>query len=241
MPRSTPQFVAKVLLADGEGAVRDAVAAGLAAAGYGVEVALVDAALDSKVAQGEWDVLVFDIAACDALQSSFDDPAQPIRILLTEDLQPDEAIMALLDFGADACLEKPVHVGVLAATIASLRRRVALVLLPHAAPRRGEEHDVWRLSPTNWTITCPRGNVAKLTRAETDFLLMLGRQPGEAVARDRLIVAMGHHPDYYDPRRLDTFASRMRNKVSGACSASLPLRTVHALGYAFAAPLQLLD
>ena len=240
MPR-THEDSAMILLAVREDTARDPVAAALVAAGYHVETAFPDHLLEARLAQTEWDVLVFDFAVRDLLKQYVDSPHRPIIILLIDKLRPEDTIMALQEFGADDCLEKPVHIGLLVALINSLLRRAAQVVLSHAAPRLGEEDNIWRLSPTNWTIRCPRGHVAKLTRAETDFLIMLGREPGEAVSRDRLIVAMGHNPKAYDPRRLDTFVSRMRTKLTGVFWASLPLRSIHAVGYAFAAPLQLLD
>ncbi len=230
-----------VLLAVYEESIRDAISAGLVAAGYRVETALPDHSLGDKIATANWGVLVFDFAARDLLKQYIDDPDRPISVLLGDRLQPEDTIMALQEFGADACLEKSGPIGVLVAVIASLRRRVAQTVVSRSEPRLGEEKSIWRLSPTQWTIRCPRGYEAKLSRAETDFLILLAREPGEAVSRDRLIVAMGHNPIAYDPRRLDTFVSRMRNRLHGAFSASLPLRSVHAVGYAFVAPLKLLD
>jgi len=241
---SSANSSARVLLADPEEGQRNAIAAGLAAAGYRVEVVPVDATLNETLGR-QWDVLILDISAAGFLKRAENGLWHPILILMTESITPEDAIMALQNLGADACLEKPVHIGVLAATLASLLRRVGHMAPPPAfrnhreAPRGGEENNVWKLSPTNWTITCPRGGVAKLTRIETDFLLQLAREPGASVARDQLIGSMGHNPDIYDTRRLDTFVSRLRSKVSNACANSLPLRSVHAVGYAFAAPILL--
>lgn len=241
---STAPSSATVLLADRAEDPCQALAAGLAAAGYQVEAAPNDAALH-ELLERDWDVVILDIDVAGALPRSDGGAWQPLCILLADALTPEGLIAALRNFGADACLERPVHIGVLVATIASLRRRLAHVSPPpqahREAPRGGEENNVWKLSPTQWTITCPRGQAAKLTRAETDFLLLLARTPGAAVPREHLIAGMGHSPDYYDSRRLDTFVSRLRSKVSNTCASSPPLRSVHAVGYAFAAPLLLVD
>lgn len=243
MPANAPPPVA-VLLADPDAGTRAAIAAGLAAAGYQVDAVPVDAALRGRLGQS-WDALILDISAADFLPDAAAAGVQPILILLAQTLRPEDAIAALQNLGADACLEKPVHVGVLVATLASLRRRLAHMteafVARRAAPRGGEENNVWKLSPTQWTITCPRGRTAKLTLTETAFLHQLAREPGATVPRDDLIVAMGRDPDIYDRRRLDTFVSRLRGKVADACENSPPLRSVHALGYSFAAPLVLID
>jgi len=58
--------------------LRDALVAGLIAAGYRVEVTTVDHSLTEKLVHGEWDVLVFDLAAHDVFQHSVDKVPQPI-------------------------------------------------------------------------------------------------------------------------------------------------------------------
>lgn len=242
--RSTePSPLPQVLLVERDAAARAALAAHLAQAGYEVVAVAVDAA--AAVLAERWDIVVLDGAAVDLLPPPGRGVAAPILIVTSESSAPEACIAALQGKGADACLPRPAHPGVLLATLEALRRRVALALGTspgmREAPRGGEESHVWKLSATQWTVTSPQGGTAKLTRTEMDFLLQLAREPGIAVARDRLIAGMGHNPDIYDTRRLDVFVSRLRSKVSGACGASLPLRSVHAVGYAFAAPLMKID
>lgn len=241
-PATSAPGAATVLIADEDRQVRETLAAALDAAGYAVHVARVDVGLAAKVVEGAWDVLVLDISAKSVLRHVLDDPSPPIRILIAEALRPDDTVAALQDFGADACLAKPIHAEVLNATIDALRRRAVAPVAPApfvSTPRRGEEDRVWRLCPTAWTLACPCGEVAVLAHAEIDFMSVLAMAPGTAVPRRRLIEAMGHNPEYYNNRRLDTFVSRLRNKLAAVCSETLPLRSVHAVGYAFAAPIEI--
>lgn len=234
---------ATVLLIDDDLISRQTFAADLADRGYSVTAMTAKEARTSLTGEVHWDALIVDTAAIEVLRSTLSGSWQPIRIVLAAHLDPDATIRAMRDYGADACFEKTTHAGVLAATLASLRRRVGLRPPPEPqyARRAGEEGQIWRLSPTRWLLSCPLGATARLTRAETDFLLVLAREPGNPVARERLIAAMGHSSEYYESRRLDTFVSRMRNKVNKACPTSFPLRSIHAVGYAFVAPIQLLD
>lgn len=240
---ATPANAATVLIADDDRQVRETLAAALGAAGYTVHVAPADAGLDARIADGAWDVLVVDMAAKSVLRHLVDTPSPPVRILISEALNPEDAVAGLQDFEADVCLAKPIHAGVLKATIDALRRRVAASAAPAplvATPRRGEEGRVWRLCSTDWTVTCPCGAVVVLAHAEIEFMSMLAAAPGTAVPRRKLIEAMGHNTEYYNSRRLDTFVSRLRNKISAACAETLPLRSVHAVGYAFVAPIRII-
>ncbi len=78
----------------------------------------------------------------------------------------------------------------------------------------------------------------RLTQQEAAFIAALAETPGIAVARKRIIEAMGHDIDYYDPRRLDTLLSRLRNKLAKEGESSLPVRSIHSIGFAFAAPIR---
>jgi DNA-binding response OmpR family regulator len=51
------------------------------------------------------------------------------------------------------------------------------------------------------------------------------------VRRQTIVDAMGFAPEHYDYRRLDTFVSRLRNKVMSVTGQQLPMKTVTAVGY----------
>lgn len=186
---------------------------------------------------GGWQFLVCDLEAAAHLAPQPLARA-PYRILLIPPGSPDDAIRALSELGAVALLESPPHPGVLAATLDSLCRRLGTEP-PRSRQRMraGEETNCWQLRLKLWSLVSPSGRTVSLSHAETNFLLALAKAPGEAVSRHDLIVALGHKPDYYDSRRLDTFVSRLRQKVAGGCGMPLPLRSIHAHGYAFASPI----
>lgn len=162
----------------------------------------------------------------------------PWRIVLIPAGSPKDAVRALTELGAVALLELPPHPDVLVATLDSLCQRFGCQSRrTRERVRAGEESNFWHLLSKRWSLVSPAGRMVGLSYAETNFLLALAKFPGEAVLRRDLIVALGHKPDYYDSRRLDTFASRLRQKVATGCGTQLPLRSIHAYGYAFASPI----
>lgn len=210
--------------------------ASLAWQGYRIETHAPDKSLSELIERGQWEFMILDLAAAELLPP----PAptdRPYRILLVAVGEPNDTVRALTNFGAVAVLETPPHPGVLAATLLSLCRRFgAMPPVTHENPQRrvGDNAGAWMLDATHWLLSGPDGRKVKLTHTETIFLLTLSKSPGEAVARSRLIAAMGHSTEYYDTRRLDTFVSRLRQKVLTSCAKPLPLRSVHAYGYAIA-------
>lgn len=111
----------------------------------------------------------------------------------------------------------------------------------HELLRAGEETEGWMLACTTWMLTPPQGKPVRLTQAETTFLATLAGSPGEPVLRPAMVVALGHNVQYYDTRRLDTMISRLRQKISRDAGVALPVRSIHSVGYAFAASIILAD
>lgn len=106
-------------------------------------------------------------------------------------------------------------------------------------PRRDEAEDAWVLYPASWTLNVPGGEAIVLNQAETLFLETLAEKAGQAVSRRDMIAALGHDTEYFDSRRLDTMVSRLRLKVNKASTTTLPVRSIHSVGYAFVAPIRI--
>lgn len=130
-----------------------------------------------------------------------------------------------LSIGADVYLVKPVELEELRLVILNLARRINKnVKNPRAD---------WQLNLVRWELITPTGFTIKLTRSEVQFLTALAKSPGVAVARDTLILSLGHLPEHYDSRRMEILTRRLRNKVKEQSSELLPLETVHGFGHAF--------
>ncbi len=132
-----------------------------------------------------------------------------------------------LSTGADLYLVKPLDMDVLAAGIASLRRRLA-------SPGPSAEEPPpprWSLVAGGWKLRTPDGIELGLGEAERVFLRMLLEHPGEPVERERLIASMTDSPEDFDPHRLEVLLHRLRQRVRTASGHALPLRAVRGAGY----------
>lgn len=167
------------------------------------------------------------------------------RIVLCAEPDREQRLRLHREIRACAWLSRPLDLELLAAQLDALRfgchEKVAAPVEAHQVLREGEEAGEWQISRTTWMLSPPHGVPVRLTQAETTFLATLAENPGEPVPRPAMIVALGHNVDYYDTRRLDTLISRLRQKVSRDSGVPLPVRSIHSVGYAFAASITLTD
>nr|WP_284694603.1 helix-turn-helix domain-containing protein [Geomonas sp. Red32] len=76
-----------------------------------------------------------------------------------------------------------------------------------------------------------------MTGKEMKFIACLADAPGEPVARERILAALGYRDDQYASRALDSLVRRLRRKIEEEAHLPSPLKTVHGVGYCFAASL----
>lgn len=151
-------------------------------------------------------------------------------IMLTAHGQVGDRVRGLKT-GADVYLVKPVDMLELAATAESLFRRIA----PPAQVASDEA--VWVIDPIKWELHSPAGETMALTSSQYRFIAKLAETPGELVPRKEIVTALGHDYTYFDYHRLDSLMTRLRCKCETKLGVPLPIKTVHAIGYAFTAPL----
>ena len=132
--------------------------------------------------------------------------------------------------GADAYLVKPIAFDELSPLIDNLVRRL-----------RANTTPIWLLNRLAWTLQSPDGPAIKLTHNESLCMDCLVQTPGQPVERTALIAALGEDPELYDPRRMEILVRRLRVKAREVLGYELPLETVHRVGYAFTAPIQVVD
>lgn len=146
-----------------------------------------------------------------------------------------------LSLGADVYLPKPLELPVLAASLHSLHRRMAMSSPPAIAAAPSSAPDAapapaWCLRAGGWDLRAPNGRTLTLTAAERGLLRELFSVPGEAVDRERLIATVTDEPWDFDPRRLEVMVHRLRARVRQATGAELPVRAVRGVGYLFNPP-----
>lgn len=139
-----------------------------------------------------------------------------------------------LEVGADAYLSKPVDLEVLAATLHSLRRRLA-------DPRHGDAANddtptaitAWHMETDGWCLIAPNGTSLALTAPERQLMCSLVEAGGQPVSRETLISALCSNVYDFDPHRLEMLVYRLRRKSTDAGAGPLPLLTSRGNGYLF--------
>lgn len=151
-------------------------------------------------------------------------------VMLTGNTGMADHITALTR-GADAFLNKPVNIEVLAATLHSVARRLSGAE-GVAPPVSGLGR--WRLDTDDWCLVTPAGQALPLTAPERCILRILMAVRGEPVSREKLIGALTSDIYEFDPHRLEMMVHRLRRKAQDAAGQPLPLLTSRGQGYLFA-------
>lgn len=151
-------------------------------------------------------------------------------VMLTGRAGEDDRVRGL-DDGADAYLAKPVGVGVLAATLRSVLRRMGASVPPAqrpVAPASGG----WRLDQQGWQLVSPAGVQVALSASERLLVAVLAHAAGSVVEKEAILQHLsGSDAADADPHRLEMLVHRLRRKVQLVADAELPLITVRGQGY----------
>jgi DNA-binding response OmpR family regulator len=128
-----------------------------------------------------------------------------------------------------------VDLEVLAATLHSVRRRLALTQPAAASAAGPPPGGTWHLETDGWCLLSPDGISLALTAPERQLLGLLIEAEGEPVARETLIAALSNNVYDFDPHRLEMLVYRLRRKSTDAGAGTLPLLTSRGAGYLFVA------
>lgn len=139
--------------------------------------------------------------------------------------------------GADLYFVKPVDCRELVAAAARLAMRRTTCAAPAPAPAPVPPPECWVVRPARWQLASPAGTAMPLTRKEMEFINLLARHPTRVVRRSDALQLLGYNDDLAGNRRLDALVSRLRLKADSLLGRSLPVSTVHGVGYTFSAPM----
>lgn len=220
----------RVALVEDDSELREAVLKpGLQDCGFDVVAVGSAGALYRSMLTHRFDVVVLDVGLPD--ECGFEvakhlRAAGPIGIIMLTGQASGSSQIHGLDAGADLYLAKPIEIGVLAATISSLARRLQMTSVVSAAR--------WTLASADWKLVAPLGGTVELTSNERLVLQGLFAAAGEVVSREALVEGLGEDDSSFDPHRLEMLIHRLRRKVQESVGEALPLRAVRGRGYVLA-------
>jgi DNA-binding response OmpR family regulator len=154
-------------------------------------------------------------------------------IILTARDSVEERIQGY-NCGADLYMTKPADSRELTAAITNLALR-----LRSRAPASGRARapEAWHLVRQSWRLATPAGATILLTAKEMAFMASLAGNAGKPVMRADLLAALGYRDDEYANRAMDSLVRRLRRKIEDGLRLPAPIKTVHAVGYCFSAPI----
>ncbi|MCG6110731.1 MAG: response regulator transcription factor [Paracoccus sp.] len=243
-----------VLAVDDEPAVLALISSALASEGYQVVTAGSVAEFRDRNAGCDPDLYIIDISLPDGsgfnvIKEIRQKSERGIIVLSGRGSETDHVVG--LEIGADDYVTKPFRLRELAARVNAVYRRTSSrpassrqegsngsILTQEPVPREIEldfSFGVYRLSFSArrlWTLDMVE---IDLTTAEFDLLSFLIRKRNNVMSRDQIMNGVkGQDWEAYD-RAVDGLISRLRKKLPPPEGVSHYIRTVHGIGYTFAA------
>jgi two-component system, OmpR family, response regulator RegX3 len=225
----------RVLVADDEVSVRESVGYALGQEGFEVTLAVDGDDAESKLGDGDFDLLVLDImmpgrSGLDLCREVRARSPVPIILLTAKDAEVDKVVG--LEVGADDYVTKPFSVRELLGRVrAQLRRRD----LDRAAPNEGATIEAQDVSiDLARHLVMVRGEPVNLTRSEFQVLRLLAERPGEVFSRRQIMEELWQTEFRGDVRACDVHISNLRQKVERDVQKPELVLTVRRVGYKFA-------
>jgi len=217
----------KVLVVEDDAKVAAAVARGLRAEGFAVDLAADGDEGLWLAAESTYDLVVLDLMlprrngfrVCADLRARGD--WTPVLVLTAKEGDEDEA--EALDTGADDYLRKPFSFDVLLARIRALLRR--------SAPSPGDVVAVGdlRIDPAARAVT-RAGDPIGLTAREFEVLEFLARRAGTVQSKADILAGVWDFGFDGDPNIVEVYVGRLRRKVDEPFAVPL-IETVRGAGY----------
>src|SRR5215208_4692888 len=228
----------RILIADDEPSVRDAVGYALEQEGFDVTLAEDGDDADRKVGSEapNFDLLILDImmpgpSGLDICRDVRSRSPIPIILLTAKDAEVDKVVG--LEVGADDYVTKPFSVRELLGRVrAQLRRRE---LDRTSTTQEGQTIEVGpvRIDLARHLVTV-RGDPVNLTRSEFQVLRLLGERPGQVFSRLEIMEELWQSEFSGDVRACDVHISNLRQKVERDPQEPELVLTVRGVGYKLA-------
>lgn len=220
----------RILLADDDRAIREALTRALTLEGYDVVQATDGAQALTLIESSKPDVAVLDVmmpnvdglTVCRVLRSERN--RIPVLMLTARTETPDR--VAGLDAGADDYLAKPFDLDELLARIRALLRRARPEEADTAEPLQLAD---LRIDPTARRVWRAKREV-ELSKTEFDLLELLVRNQGIVLEHSTIYDRIWGYDFGPDSKNLAVYISYLRRKLEGDGEAKL-IHTVRGVGY----------
>lgn len=244
--RQLAENAPKILVVEDDAQIADMVRASLAEQGMYVDIAGDGLAMDTKIQDTHFDLIVLDLmlpgedglSICRRLRAHGDIP-----ILMLTSVAGDIDRVVGLELGADDYVTKPFVLRELIARIKGLLRRASVSQAKplYFEPKRILRFEGWRVDPVRRQVYDPSNAKVAMTANEFDLLLALCRNPGRVLTREQLLAVS--HPGLAGPidRSIDVHVSRLRQKIEVDPRDPMLIKTVRLGGYIFTARVEEFD
>lgn len=231
-----------IMVVDDSPEIRNAVARYLEKNGMRVTKAGGAVEMDSKLATGQYDLIILDVmmpgedglSVCRRLSSK-----GTIPILMLTALGEEMDRIVGLEVGADDYLPKPFNPRELLARIKAIMRRWRLPE-QHAGKLTGRliAFSNWVLDTDSRTLKSQDGVEETLTTSEFKLMTVLLERPRVVLSRDQLLdLTAGRALAAFD-RTIDNQISRLRRKIEKNSARPRIITTVRSGGYCLAADVK---
>ena len=220
----------RILVAEDEPAILDAVAYTLRGEGYDVETAEDGEGALEHAGRGDFDLLILDLmlprlSGTEVLRRVRSTSALPVIVLTARGAEADRVLG--LEIGADDYVTKPFSMAELVSRVRALLRRRELDRGGAAGPIQvgGLE-----LDPDRHRVVVD-GTPQHVTRSEFKLLALLASEPERAFSRRELMQHLWESEYVGDQRACDIHISNLRRKVERDPARPQRIATVRGVGY----------
>jgi two-component system, OmpR family, response regulator len=228
--------VARVLIVDDDGQIRQLLAGFLKDNGLDVALARDGVEMRAALSGQAIDLVVLDlmlpgIGGLDLCRELRRTSSVPV-IMLTAKCDETDRIVGL-EVGADDYVAKPFNPRELLARIKAVLRRSRGDAGALPSVRGAYVFNNWRIDVARRELINPEGALVALSGAEFDLLIAFMESPNRVLSRDWLLeTARNRMSDVFD-RSVDVMVSRLRRKIEQGGDGAEIIKTVRGAGYLF--------